>query len=89
MANWKVILAVLYLMMVTAVLATAGERLSGEFVIHNLTPGTVTYQVQWGSDGKWEETTLRPQDQRTHGYPLDNDGRAPSPSCSFSVLYLK
>ena len=94
MANWKVILTVLYLM-ATAVSATAEQRtrtstadaprLEGEFVIHNPTNVTQVYQVKWGRNGQWQEYTTSPQRQRRHWHPLDGNGRAPSPFLRFDT----
>ena len=60
-------------------------RLQGEFVVHNPTNVTQVYQVKWGRNGKWDRTTLRPQELMRHFHPLAENGKAPSPFLRFDT----
>jgi hypothetical protein len=50
--------------------------------IDNPTDSTVSYQFKWGN-GDWEDFSLAPGHYRNHWYPLDEDGRAPTPQIRF------
>jgi hypothetical protein len=53
-------------------------NLKGQFVLHNDTTVTRHYQIKWGN-GEWKKYTLEPGYETAHSYPLDKNGRAPSP----------
>lgn len=56
------------------------------YSIENTTGVTIPYECRWGKDGKWEKMSLRTGITKTHWYPLDRDGRAPTPYVRFDRI---
>jgi hypothetical protein len=59
--------------------------LRAEFSIENKTGVTIHYEVKWGNH-EWKPVTLRSGYTETHSYPLDNNGKAPSPYVRYDKI---
>jgi hypothetical protein len=75
--------AALAVVSLAAFAAPARAACYAMITIDNPTDSTVYYQFKWGEDGDWQDCSLSPGCYRNHWYPLDDDGRAPTPQIRF------
>ena len=60
-------------------------NLRAEFSIENKSGVAIPYEVKWGNHD-WKKVTLQKGHTETHSYPLDSNGKAPSPYVRYDKI---